>query len=246
MFDILSKRHAATLESFASSNVLVALDYDGTLAPLVSNRAKATMRPRTRRLLTAVARQYPTAVISGRARADLIRCIGPVPVRHFTGNHGLEPWGATRARAALVERWAGSLAGGLPELPGLFLENKRYSLTVHFRAVRDRRHARQAILSAIAPLRGARIIAGGCAISLVPRGAPHKGDALERVRKRLRCDRLIYVGDDRTDEDAFSSASASRLLAIRVGRLSTSAARYYIADQRAIDRLLQALAALRS
>ena len=69
-------------------------------------------------------------------------------------------------------------------------------------------------------------------------GAPHKGIALERERERLGCDTALYVGDDETDEDVFSLDRPGRLLTIRVGAKRTSAASYYILDQRVIDVLL--------
>src|SRR5688572_28246449 len=92
MLHILAKRHIQKLAEFASSNVLVAFDYDGTLAPIVADPALARMRPGTRRLLASVARRYPCVVISGRARHDVLSRVGGVPVWHVSGNHGLEPW----------------------------------------------------------------------------------------------------------------------------------------------------------
>src|SRR5581483_12084952 len=79
MRHILAERHQPTLAGFASSNVLLGFDYDGTLAPIVADPAAARMRPSTRRLLASVARRYPSVVISGRARRDLVRRVGAVP-----------------------------------------------------------------------------------------------------------------------------------------------------------------------
>ena len=99
--------------------------------------------------------------------------------------------------------------------------------------------------AAVGGLRGARSIGGKHAISLVPRGAPTKGAALERARRLLGCDTAIYVGDDETDEDAFTAGRADRLLAIRVGMRQGSAARYRLRNQAEIDDLLAALLACR-
>ena len=55
---ILAQRHLPTLARFACSNVMIGFDYDGTLAPIVSVPARASMRGETRRLLRAVARRY--------------------------------------------------------------------------------------------------------------------------------------------------------------------------------------------
>jgi trehalose-6-phosphatase len=71
MRHILAKRHLPTLAHFASSNVLLAFDYHGTLASITSQPARAHLRDRTRRLLIAVARRYPCIAISGRGRDDV-------------------------------------------------------------------------------------------------------------------------------------------------------------------------------
>ena len=97
MPNILTPRHLHALARFAASNVLVAFDYDGTLAPIVADPARARMRASTARLLRSVAERYPCAAISGRMRADLVHLVETIPFRHVAGNHGIEPWGETRA-----------------------------------------------------------------------------------------------------------------------------------------------------
>jgi trehalose 6-phosphate phosphatase len=242
---ILAKRHAHVLAQFAASNVLIALDYDGTLAPIVATPRLARMRARTRQLLVAVAQRYPCIVISGRSRDDVSSRIDSVPVWHVSGNHGLEPWGEDAAYAPLVRSWVRRLRRELAPLAGVVIEDKTYSVTVHYRQARNKQRIKRTVAAAVRALRGARIIGGNEAVNLVPRGAPDKGEALERARRLLVCDTAIYVGDDETDEDAFGAARPERLLAIRIGNARRSRARYRLRDQRQIDQLLQALLALR-
>jgi trehalose 6-phosphate phosphatase len=231
--------------SFALSNVLVVFDYDGTLAPIAPTPGKARMRASTRRLLKRAATIYPCVVISGRALADVSRRLAGVPLWTVAGNHGVEPWGAAGSYAARVRRWTDILGRRLAARSGVVVENKRYSLAVHYRNAGNRRRARQAIEDAIADIRGARIVGGKAAVNLVPRGAPHKGIALERARRLLACDTAVYVGDDDTDEDAFRAAPSTRLLSIRVGRARRTRAGHYLRNQAEVDELLEALIALR-
>jgi trehalose 6-phosphate phosphatase len=242
---ILSKRNAAVLAHFAGSNVLVALDYDGTLAPIVASPRRARMRARTRKLLQAVAERYPCVIISGRSREDVAGRVDTVPVWHVSGNHGVEPWGQEAAFAARVRLWVQQLRRRLADLPGVEVEDKTYSVAVHYRKARQKRRATRAVLAAARALRGARIVGGSEAVNILPREAPDKGVALERARRLLVCDTAIYVGDDETDEDAFAAGRPDRLLAIRVGPARKSRARYRLKDQREIDRFLQQLLALR-
>ena len=242
---ILSKRHAHVLADFAAADVLVALDYDGTLAPIVSTPRKARMRPRTRQLLAAVAKRYPCVVISGRSRDDVTARVSSVPVWHVAGNHGLEPWGEEASYAARVRDWVRTLRHRLADVDGVTIEDKTYSVTVHYRLARHRDRARRAIVTAVRSLRAARVIGGSEAVNVMPRGAPNKGEALERARRLLACDKAIYVGDDETDEDAFAAARSDRLLSVRIGNVRRSRATYRLKDQRQIDRFLRRLLALR-
>lgn len=223
----------------------MAFDFDGTLAPIVAEPRRARMRARTRRLLKAVAQRYPCVVISGRSRADVSSLIARVPIWHVSGNHGLEPWGEDAAYVARIRDWLVRLRGALEGVEGVVIENKRFSLSIHYRNARAKRSARAAIKAAVGRLRGARVIGGHEVVNVVPRGAPHKGVALERSRRLLVCDTAIYVGDDETDEDVFAAARLDRLLGIRIGSNEPSRARYRLKDQREIDAFLQALLALR-
>lgn len=242
---ILAKRHAPTLAAFAASNVLAAFDYDGTLAPITPDPDSAPMRQKTRRLLKTVAERYPCVVISGRRRADLAAYLDGVPVSHLSGNHGAEPWGKNAGHAARIQKWRSQLAKRLSPFQGVVLEDKTYSLTIHYRHARPKRAAVSAIETAVRGLRGARSIPGKETVNLLPSEGVNKGDALERARRLLRCDLAIYVGDDDTDEDAFVHTHAGRLLGIRVGPRRRSRAEYYLRNQREIDLFLQRLAELR-
>jgi trehalose 6-phosphate phosphatase len=241
MRDILARANRGVLRDFASSRVLVAFDYDGTLAPIVADPARAAMRARTRALLGRVARLYPVIVVSGRARADVEQRVAGVPLGEVVGNHGLEPWHGGRRAAGAVRRWLPVLAHGLAGLRGVVVEDKIFSVAVHYRRARAKPQARAAILAASAALDDARLIGGRQVVNLVPRGAPHKGLAVERLRARCSCDSALYVGDDETDEDVFALARAGRLLAIRVGARRGSAAAYFVKSQRAVDALLRVL-----
>ena len=134
---ILTRRHLATLAHFASSNVLVAFDFDGTLAAIASTPTRARMRAKTERLLRAVAERYPCVVISGRMRADIARRIARVPLWHVAGNHGVEPWGESEVYASRVREWMPPLKRRLAAYEGVVIEDKTYSVTVHYRQARE-------------------------------------------------------------------------------------------------------------
>jgi trehalose 6-phosphate phosphatase len=247
MPDILSRRHRAVLERFANANVLLAFDYDGTLAPIARDPDRARLRTQTRRLLTRVANCYPCVVISGRSVADLRARLNDIPLWHVSGNHGAEPWANDTRQRDRVRRWVAHLETQLASLPGVAVEDKGYSVAVHYRRAQNKTQAVRAIRRAVRDLRGLRQLGGKQAVNLIPDDAPDKGIALEYARRFAACDCAIYVGDDETDEDAFGSAPADRLLSSRIGgRQRSSAAGFHVRSQRQIDALLTALVRLRA
>lgn len=243
--NILSRSNIALLEQFAWSNVLLAFDFDGTLAPIVSRPERAMMRPTTGALFEAVAARYPCIMVSGRARADVARHLHGIGVYEIVGNHGLEPWKASARLAKRVEHWIPLLEQRLAGLAGVEIEDKVYSLAVHYRRSRARRLARTKILGAVSDIVDMQVMGGKQVVNLLPKGAPHKGLALLRERARLGCDTAIYVGDDETDEEVFALDQPGQLLSIRVGPRRNSAASYFIENQERIDDLLDLLWTIR-
>ena len=237
---ILNPDHLRTLAGFALSNVLIAFDYDGTLAPITTRPEDARMRPATRRLLTSVARAYPTVVISGRALADVTAMLRSVPLWYIYGNHGLEPSRPESGMFADTREWVAELTARIPADLGVRIEDKGHTLTLHFRGVRDRTRALAAIEQAVEALPDVSILRGKEAINVLPRGGGNKGAALTQALQTFACHQAIYVGDEDTDEAAFA-AGGNRTLAIRVEPSAHSHARFHLGSQLDIDRLLRTL-----
>lgn len=239
---VLSRAQRAVLARHLAANVALVFDFDGTLSPIVRDPDAATMRPRTRALLRKLALRYPCAVISGRARDDVARRLAGTGIEWVVGNHGAE-WGWAPldgvAVEELVRQWHQRLTRELAPLDGVVVEDKRYSLAIHFRRSREKKRALGAIAEAVSTLTEARVRLGKLVVNVVPRGAPHKGIALQQVRSLLGCDTAIYVGDDTTDEDVFALDEPGQLVTIRVGASRDSQAGYYLEEQREIDRLLE-------
>src|SRR5688572_547727 len=233
------------LETFALSNVLLAFDYDGTLAPLVNAPAHAAMRASTRRLLRRASKLFPCVVITGRARSDALGRLRNIEVCRVVGNHGAEPSPNGESMRRRVRQWLPVLKARLSRRQGVVIEDKGFSVAVHYRQARERSSARRAVLSAARSLKDVRVVGGKLVVNFLVPDAPHKGLALERERSHFACDTVIFVGDDETDEDVFQIDRPGQLLSIRVGRKRTSAAPYYIRNQAEIDRLLETLVAVR-
>lgn len=240
---ILAQANRHVLDRFAGSKVLLAWDFDGTLAPIVADPARARMRVSTRRLLERTARLYPCVIISGRARADVLERVRGVGVVEVIGNHGLEAWQRSGRLPGQVRGWRQILERRLARRDGVAIEDKGLSLAIHYRRSREKTKTRAAIQAAARLLGAARLIAGKEVFNVLPPGAGNKGTALVKARARFGCDTAVYVGDDDTDEDVFALDRPGPLLAIRVGRKRGSRAGYYIRNQAEIDLLLRYLLA---
>lgn len=252
MKHILAASQQRLLERFAWSRVLIGLDFDGTLAPIVRIPDAAALPPRTRSVLEQLATLYPTVVISGRARQDVAARLGGLRLFEIVGNHGLERAARTRNKHRLVvARWVHRLHRDLDACAGVEIEDKGLSVAVHYRRSPSRPRALAAITSSVASLGRLRVLGGKLVLNLLPEGAPHKGRALQALQARAGCDHAIFVGDDDTDEDVFGlrmgtrGGQPSRLLGIRVGRQPGSQASHFLRHRGEVDRLLRILRNLR-
>ena len=240
-----------------SRHLLLLLDYDGTLAPIAPSPEQATLPPATKRLLQKLSRS-PTvtvALISGRALAELRQLVGLRDLTYI-GNHGLEMWrDGRRTVVDIPESSRKALGEILPRLAklasefhGAYLEDKGPALSLHYRLVpRDEApRLKAAFRHEVLPfvhsgdftlLKGKRVIEVRAGVNWT------KGHAARSLVKRMRRRSLlpIYIGDDRTDEDAFRLLSDG--ITIRVGFHRRSGADYYVRGVREVHSLLQWMSA---
>ncbi|MEP7351668.1 MAG: trehalose-phosphatase [Acidobacteriota bacterium] len=240
---LLSGASQSILAALAQERTLCAFDFDGTLAPIVKHPDQARLSDCTRQLLVRLAELYPCVILSGRGRAELLGKLGGIPFAGVFGSHGAEGGGAKPEAHPLVTQWKAALELGLSSVPGLWVEDKGLSLAVHYRDSSRKPEVRRQILLIAQNLDQARIVGGKDVVNVVVDGDPHKGTALLAERDRLRCESVLYVGDDDNDEDAF--AIGGRMISVRIGRSITSKASYYLRAQAEIDTLIQLMVRLR-
>jgi trehalose 6-phosphate phosphatase len=229
--DLVARAQRPLLRELASHRTLLAFDFDGTLAPIARSPGDVSLAPGTARLLRAVAAGWPCAVISGRARPDLLARLAGVRFRWVVGNHGAEegrPLPAAAQWGARVRSWRRELRRALGGRRGVEVEDKGLTLTVHYRRAPDPAGARRAAAGAVRRLRGARTVPGKMALNVLPADAPGKGDAVESLVRRGRFERVLFMGDDVTDESVFRRRFAVPLVAVLVGRRRGSGASYSV------------------
>ena len=228
------------------------LDYDGTLTPIVSRPHLAVLSESVRGTLSELAERWPVAIVSGRDRADVQRLVG-IDGLIYAGSHGFDIRGpelSSEHGAAFLADLDGleqALRQTLASIDGALLERKRYSLAVHVRGLAA--DAADAVESAVdaALSRQTRLRkgTGKMVFELLPRVDWNKGKAVLHILETLRTAGTgglpIYVGDDRTDEDAFM-ALAGRGVGILVAETPRETAAYYtLRDPGEVHRFLRRL-----
>ena len=212
------------------------LDIDGTLAPITPRPEFTQVPVGTRRTLIELRRAgVEIAALSGRPLVQVRRLLLPVNIP-AGGSHGAQ-LGPTAGRSL---RFTGSLPPelvpfiqkGIQDLAGVWLERKPAALAIHWRQAPEYQGAIDNLAShALRLVPGWQLVCGHCVHELRPSGR-NKGVALRWLMRQpgFRGRWPLAIGDDRTDEDAFSAALKLGGSAIRVGPTSKTLAPWQLPD----------------
>jgi trehalose 6-phosphate phosphatase len=238
-----SPEGVACLAAVLATRPLLAFDIDGTLAPIVERPDDARLPDDVQSCLAALARCTEVAIITGRGVDDARRMLRFEP-RYLIGNHGAEGVPGWRSRsdafAHTVRAWRDAVTSSEHlRAAGVSVEDKTYSMSLHFRRAADRAAAQRAIGQCVATLQPSpRIIAGKAVVNLLPAGAPDKGDALHALIEATHATRVLYVGDDDTDEAVFT-LDVPGVLSVRVEPDGSTAAALFLREQIEVLALLE-------
>lgn len=209
-------------------------DVDGTLSAIAPTPEAAVLLPGVRELLEALRTRFAVvAAVSGRSARDTWRLVG-VPGITYIGNHGLERLDPSAALESGTETLdvrvlpealpyltalSALLASITPQLerayPGLRVEPKGVTASIHVRGTADPAAAERAVLDAVAEpaaAHGLRVTRGKLVVELRPPVAVDKGVAVSGLIEEARLRSALYLGDDRTDIDAFRALRRLRAL----------------------------------
>lgn len=238
----------AALAALVPLKPLLAFDFDGTLAPIVDDPAAARVPPALSRCLAELAGRLPVAIVSGRSVDDVRSRLDFAP-RWVIGNHGIEDPTLGRPEAAQValEAARAHILAGHAALShaGVSVEDKRYSIALHYRLAPDPAAALAAIDALLAPLGDHVARFGGKAVvNVTGLGVPDKADALASLVTRAQAGAAFFAGDDVNDEPAFALL-APPSISLRIGHaMHDSRAMFHVDDHVELLSVLQRLQAL--
>lgn len=222
-----------------SERLLLMLDFDGTLAPIVAQPPEARVPPQTQTALQALQScpNVTLAIVSGRSVREVQALAGLTDV-HYFGSHGgerLRPGcdtvGADTQAREEIRSVCCRLALQLADVPGFAVEDKGASAAAHYRNVEPshRWRVEKAVRDAQTASPSLRISAGKMVFDITPLGGKDKGAAVAELLREVGGFPL-YFGDDTTDESAFRALPESAVT-VHVGPSEDqSAARFRVAD----------------
>lgn len=202
------------------ARAVVAVDFDGTLAPIVTLPDDARPAPGAVQALTVLAGHVAAvAVVTGRAAGEVVALGGldVVPGLRVLGHYGLQEWydGDLRSPDPVpaVDEARTRLRPLLAQAPaGVHLEDKGHSLVVHTRPAADPAGALGRLTPALEQLAeelGLEAVPGRMVLELRPPGVD-KGVAVRRLLDEVDASAVLYVGDDLGDLAAFAAVDEAR------------------------------------
>ena len=233
------------------------LDYDGTLTPIVKKPPLAVLSKARRTILKKIAKttHITIAIISGRMLSDLKRRVGISGI-YYAGNHGFEIQGPKikivhpKARLAkpILREIKAELKKRLKDIKGIIVEDKILTLSLHYRMARPKnfRRIKKIFSEIVRPYQRTekiRVTRGKKVLEIRPDIEWNKGRAVLWLLKKLgKGSKVlpIYIGDDRTDEDAFL-ALKNLGLTIRVGKSKKTHAQHCVKNVNEVYMFLESI-----
>uniref|UniRef100_A0A7N2LPQ3 Trehalose 6-phosphate phosphatase n=2 Tax=Quercus lobata TaxID=97700 RepID=A0A7N2LPQ3_QUELO len=243
-YDMWLKNHPSALSSFEEiksvaheKQMVVFLDYDGTLSPIVNNPDQAFMSTEMRSAVREIGEHFPTAIISGRSRDKVFQFVRLNNI-YYAGSHGMDistpsvslNYGNHEHQTRTIDEKGNDMVNFCPvrdflpriqtikdklekiakDIKGASVEDNKFCLSVHFRCVNEENvgKLKEMVESTMEFYNDFRISEGKKVMEIRPIINWDKGRALQYVLDTLGFEDSsnvlpIYIGDDKTDEDAF-------------------------------------------
>jgi trehalose-phosphatase len=245
--------HVEEIVGAGDRSLAIFLDYDGTLTPIVSRPDEAVLLNSTQAILRTLAAKMPVAILSGRELEDVRKRVGIDGVI-YAGSHGFDiagPRGLRRQEATeflpTLDEAEKELREKLHGIAGALIERKRFSIATHYRNITESDFSKleRDVSEIAARHRELRKIDGKKVYELLPKIDWNKGRAVIWLLEHLGLERPdalpIYIGDDRTDEDAFRALEQRGIGILVSEEPRPTTAKYLLKDPAEVERFLRKL-----
>ena len=258
MRHLFSDWDKVSFEILKSPRVFLFFDYDGTLTPIVSKPHQAIFPYTVKTLIKRLQKnpKFTIAIISGRSLKDVKRMVG-IKNLIYAGNHGLEiercssrilrPMGTSTR--PLIKKIGLALQENLKHIKGVRVEDKIYTLSVHFRLVEPGKRILvknifKKLMKPYVLLKRIKLYSGKMVLEVRPGVEWNKGDAVLYLLSKKKKALPLCIGDDLTDMDAFRVIK-HKGISIFVGSPKISSkADYFLKNTKDVEKFIEKLLTL--
>ncbi len=245
--------HVEEIAGAGDRSLAIFLDYDGTLTPIVSRPDQAVLMGSTHAILRTLAAKVPVAILSGRELKDVRKRVAIVGIV-YAGSHGFDIAGPRGLRRQEAREFLSALDAAEKELreklagiAGILIERKCFSIAAHYRNVNENDFPKleRGVSEITTRHRKLRRIDGKKVYEFLPNINWDKGKAVLWLLEKLGLERPnpIYIGDDRTDEDAFRVLERRGVGILVSEQPRPTAANYSLRNPSEVESFLHKLAA---
>ena len=238
----------------SGKKLLLMLDFDGTISPIVPTPELAYLPAETRAYLKKINKFFPVIIISGRS-LDVVRKKVGVEDFVYAGSHGLEWLIGEKIKCKKVSKHIIKDLEKIEEdfkilafkYPKLIIEKKLFSVALHYRFVSTQKLSNfkkdlKSLLKNVSENHNLKLFWDKKTVDIVPQLNWNKGSVVNLIQKHFKKKFKkeifsIYIGDSKTDEDAFR-VIGEKGITIRVGKSNKSSAQYYLKNQEQVVKFL--------
>lgn len=237
-------------ERLRGSDLVIFLDYDGTLAPVASVPSQPVLSERMRSTLQRLAQLCPVALVSGRDIRDLKRRVDLQDLIYLASG-GLEAIGpggryvhlSEEDLVPLLNHVDRDLRYAIGDIRGALVERRRFSVALHHRLVDPKEMPRlRAVFDDVARWHPElKVVKGKRALELRADLEWDRGKAVELVVNTLQLKSAlpVYIGDDRADEEAFEAIGERGVTVLVTEKPRETAAQYVLSDFEEVQQFLE-------
>ncbi|MFH1655712.1 MAG: trehalose-phosphatase [Candidatus Omnitrophota bacterium] len=229
------------------------LDYDGSLTPIVDKSELAVLSNEMRDVIKELAEKHTVAIVSGRLRDDVEKLVG-IKGLFYAGSHGFDIAGpgfsmvhpVAKEAIPIVLEVIKKLKKELGNINGLLVEEKKFSVAVHYRLVDEDKYLskiKEAVERNIQSHKQLRLMQGKKVFEILPNIDWNKGMAIRWIMQALKISweeaSVVYIGDDTTDEFAFRVVRTRGTAILVSDEIQESTADFKLSSSDEVKRLFR-------
>lgn len=245
--------HTGKEALFNGKKLVLFLDYDGTLTPIVDRPELAVLDKSMREVIKKLIQKCTVSVVSGRMREDVENLV-KIDGIFYAGSHGFDIKGPgltmvqpqVKAIIPTVSKIIVQLKEKLGSIPGLLIEEKKFSTAVHYRLVDENKYLEQiedVVNEIVDAEKSLRLMSGKKVFEVLPNIDWDKGKAVRWILEAMKLSwndtAVVYIGDDVTDENAFRGVKTRGNGILVTNPIRESAADFFVTSPDEVKKLFE-------